>query len=127
MITEENITKNKPCRGCGTIMDYERWLANFPKSKHKVAPLWWGNKHFCTTNCCTEYRRKQTKPCYHCGTPFHRKGKDGNHNWAKKKFCSKQCSLEYGYIIRIAKAMGLTYEQLKPELLKIAEKYSRGR
>lgn len=123
--TEENIAKQKACVHCGKMMDYDEWVKSFSKTRNvKLAPLWWGNKKFCSKACCNRFRQKDTKPCEHCGKIFNRHWKDANPMWKKRKFCSRKCALEYGWIIRLADCMGLKYEVLKNELIKIAEKYS---
>ncbi len=127
MIDETNIVRKKKCLECGTEMDYDEWVKSFKSTRpEKLAPLWWNNKKFCGKACCSRYRERDKKNCLHCGQVFNRQGYIANSNWKKRKFCSRKCSLEYGWIVRLANVMGLEYDVLKNELLKIVEKYSNG-
>lgn len=90
----------------------------------KVLSYFWPNKNFCSKKCLKEYRAKQFKICKHCGKKFYRPPDISTSGWMGRTMCSRDCSLEYGYITNLAPRLGITYEQLKKELLLISEKYN---
>lgn len=122
---------NKVCPNCKKTIYFDEWLEYYKeRAKHRyrreLADIFWNKKKFCSGKCAGEFKSKQTKPCEHCGQVFHRKPLDTKGNWERKKFCSQKCALEYGFIKKLSMNMGIPYETLKEELIKIAEKYSNG-
>lgn len=123
----------KICPSCNKRYYYDEWFAEkskkilerSPKSRpDKSLPSFWGSKKYCSKKC-SEHRLDVRKYCVHCGKEFTARNlhEYRPHKWRKRKFCGRDCSLEYGFVYRLAKRMGITYEQLREELILVAKKY----
>ncbi|MBW3011328.1 hypothetical protein KY326_03855 [Candidatus Woesearchaeota archaeon] len=132
MVTIEGHKVNDPvkhCPECGKEFNVTDWFEKnkspAKKKNMKYTLALWHTKKFCNKKCSEDFYKKQYKHCLHCGNKFFRvPDRYSNQRWGRVQTCSRECMWEKTYITKIAGAMGLTYDILKPELLKIAEKYA---
>lgn len=124
--------ENKICLFCKREIVYEEWLDKFKHRETKgkpsgisLASIWWRNKKYCSKECNRKHNMQQEKDCGHCGKRFNRNAYDSNNAWEKRRFCGKDCALEWGFINSIAKRMNIKTDVLKKELIIIAEKYAK--
>lgn len=126
--TDENGEEYKICKGCEKKIYYEDWFNEKVyggKARAHALKYFWRFKGFCSTECMNQFRTKQFKICKHCGTKFYRNKSYSKGDWENRTMCSKSCSLEFGWVFRLSSVMGIPYETLRDELMKIAEKYKK--
>ena len=97
------------CEQCGKIMSYNKWREKHPKANN------WRLKRFCSFKCWKKHSQKNYRECINCNNMFLVR-------FRKQKCCSKDCALEYTWISQLAKRVGLTYQELREELIKIANR-----
>jgi len=124
---EDEKGEYKICKGCGKKIYYDDWFKEkvAKRAQPAVLPYFWKRKKFCTKQCITNYRIKQFKHCKHCGNKYYRNKEYEKAQWNTKTMCSPECALEFGWMLRLANNIGLTYETFKKELMLIAEKYKK--
>lgn len=118
------------CEYCGKLTTYEEWYNEMKtrlknRFRPKMMPVFWKRKRVCNKECGYKFRTTMTKKCVHCGETFSRPIDQSMTGWKRRKMCSTDCALEYGFITKLAPRLGMTYEQLKKELLTIAKKYNK--
>lgn len=116
--------KSKLCLNCGTEIFAIDYFTNLPKnvSGPNQFAIFWEQKKYCDKNCRVAFTNRTdirfTNKCIHCGKNFHKRGNESIRNFNNKKFCTNECKYEYYLILRLARKMKITYDQLKKVLIK---------